>query len=91
MRPAIEVDRGENFDEAIHRRRRVCRVVPDRLWAGQFGQLGGYGHVQHHRRLVGHAVAGEIRLDVEQVPLDAVADAWRRQDEGPGTKIVVVP
>ena len=46
---------------------------------------------EHYRRLVGHAIAGEIRLDVERVPLDAVADAWRRQAEGPGTKLVVVP
>jgi NADPH2:quinone reductase len=45
----------------------------------------------HYRRLVGLAVAGEIRLDVERVPLDAVADAWRRQAEGPGTKLIVVP
>ena len=45
----------------------------------------------HYRRLVGHALAGEIRLDVERVPLDAVADAWRRQAEGAGTKLVVVP
>jgi len=45
----------------------------------------------HYRRLVEHAIAGEIRLDVERVPLDAVADAWRRQAEGPGTKLVVVP
>jgi NADPH2:quinone reductase len=46
---------------------------------------------EHYRRLVGHAAAGEIRLDVERVPLDDVADAWRRQAEGPGTKLVVVP
>jgi NADPH2:quinone reductase len=45
----------------------------------------------HYRRLVGHATAGDIRLEVEQVPLDAVADAWRRQAEGPGTKLVLVP
>jgi NADPH2:quinone reductase len=45
----------------------------------------------HYRRLVGHAVAGEIRLDVERVPLDSVADAWRRQAEGPRAKLVVVP
>ncbi len=46
---------------------------------------------EHYRRLVGHATAGEIRMDVERVPLDAVADAWRRQAEGAGTKLVVVP
>jgi NADPH2:quinone reductase len=45
----------------------------------------------HYRRLVEYAVTGEIRLDLERVPLDSVADAWRRQAEGPGTKLVVVP
>jgi len=45
----------------------------------------------HYRRLVGHMVAGEIRFDVERVPIDAVTDAWRRQAEGAGTKLVVVP
>ena len=46
---------------------------------------------EHYRRLVGHAIAGEIRLDVERVPLDSVADAWRRQGDGAGVKLVVVP
>lgn len=45
----------------------------------------------HYQRLVNHAVAGEIRLDVETVPLDAVTDAWRRQAEGAETKLVIVP
>ena len=45
----------------------------------------------HYRRLVGHAVAGELELEVERVPLDAVADAWRRQADGAGTKLVLVP
>jgi len=47
---------------------------------------------EHYGRLVGHALAGEIRLDVEQVALDDVADAWRRQAEGgAGAKLVLVP
>jgi NADPH:quinone reductase-like Zn-dependent oxidoreductase len=46
---------------------------------------------KEYRRLVSHAVAGDIRLDVERVPLDSVADAWRRQADGAGTKLVVVP
>jgi NADPH:quinone reductase-like Zn-dependent oxidoreductase len=46
---------------------------------------------EHYRRLVNHAIAGEIRLEVERVPLDSVTDAWRRQAEGAGTKLVVVP
>ena len=45
----------------------------------------------HYRRLVTHVAAGDIRFDVERVPLDSVADAWRRQAEGAGAKLVVVP
>ncbi|NUT54468.1 MAG: hypothetical protein HOQ03_00610, partial [Thermoleophilia bacterium] len=40
--------------------------------------------VEHYRRLVGHAVAGEIRLDVERVPLDAVGEGW----DAPGKRVV---
>jgi NADPH2:quinone reductase len=46
---------------------------------------------EHYRRLVGHAIAGDIQLEVEQVPLDNISDAWRRQAAGPGAKLVVVP
>ncbi|HEU5206273.1 MAG TPA: zinc-binding alcohol dehydrogenase family protein [Gaiellaceae bacterium] len=46
---------------------------------------------EHYRRLVEHALAGDIRLDVERVPLADVSAAWRRQGEGAGTKLVVVP
>jgi NADPH2:quinone reductase len=46
---------------------------------------------EQYRRLVDRAIAGDIRLDVKQVPLASVADAWRRQAEGAGTKLVVVP
>lgn len=46
---------------------------------------------EHYRRLVGHSVAGEIRLEVERIPLDSVSTAWRRQAQGAGTKLVVAP
>jgi NADPH:quinone reductase len=46
---------------------------------------------EHYPRLVDHAVAGDIRLDVEGVTLDSVTEAWRRQAEGAGAKLVVVP
>ena len=46
---------------------------------------------EHYRRLVEHVVAGDIRFEVERVPLEFVADAWRRQAEGAGAKLVVVP
>jgi NADPH:quinone reductase len=45
----------------------------------------------HYRRLVEHAIAGDVLLEVERIPLDSVADAWRRQAEGAGAKLVVVP
>jgi NADPH:quinone reductase len=40
-------------------------------------------------RLVGHAAAGEIVLDVESYPLDRVAEAWERQAGGASAKLVV--
>jgi len=46
---------------------------------------------EHYRRLVEHAIAGEVVLEVERIPLDSVADAWRRQAEGAGAKLVLVP
>jgi NADPH2:quinone reductase len=46
---------------------------------------------EHYRRLVDHAVAGDIRLDMEQVTLDSITDAWRRQAEGARAKLIVVP
>lgn len=42
--------------------------------------------VDHYRRLVGHAVSGEIRLEVERIGLEDVTEAWER----PG-KLVVCP
>lgn len=41
--------------------------------------------------VVGHAVAGRIRVDAEAVPLEQVADAWARQAQGPDAKLVLVP
>ena len=41
---------------------------------------------EHYSRLVGHALAGEIRVELERVGLDELGEAWNR----PG-KLVVVP
>ena len=46
---------------------------------------------REYRRLVQHAIAGEIRVELERVPLDGVADAWQRQADGPGRKLVRRP
>jgi NADPH2:quinone reductase len=53
--------------------------------------VGGDELADHYRRLVGHVLAGDISLDVERIPLDDVAEAWRRQSEGAGAKLVLVP
>jgi len=53
--------------------------------------IGGEELAEHYGRLVGHVLAGDITLDVERVPLENVADAWRRQAQGAGTKLVLVP
>jgi NADPH2:quinone reductase len=42
-----------------------------------------------YRRLVGHALAGDIQVDVEEVPFEGVAEAWRRQAESPHRKLIV--
>jgi NADPH2:quinone reductase len=44
-----------------------------------------------YERLTAHAEAGEIAIDVERVPLDQVADAWRRQAQSPHRKLTIVP
>ena len=44
-----------------------------------------------YERLTAHAGAGEIVVDVERIPLEHVADAWRRQAAGPHHKLTLVP
>jgi len=44
---------------------------------------------QSYLELVGHVASGRIRLDVETYPLDRIAEAWRRQAEGPAAKLVL--
>ena len=63
-------------------------------------QLELYGHTnfqaprevleREYGRLLDAASAGEIVVDLERVPFDQTVDAWRRQAEGAGRKLVVV-
>ena len=46
---------------------------------------------EEYPRLVEQAARGSIQLDLERVPLEQVGDAWRRQREGAGGKLVVIP
>lgn len=38
-----------------------------------------------------HAAAGRLHADFEELPLERVADAWRRQAESPNCKLVLRP
>jgi len=45
---------------------------------------------REYAALVDHAVRGDVEIEVERIPFDDVADAWRRQASGsPGRKLVV--
>lgn len=44
-----------------------------------------------YRRMVEHAAAGDLTADFETLPLDDAADAWRRQSDSPGRKLVIAP
>ncbi|MFL5840075.1 MAG: zinc-binding alcohol dehydrogenase family protein [Thermoleophilaceae bacterium] len=55
------------------------------------------GHVPHekteaaYRRLVELASSGELAIERETLPLDWVAEAWKRQQDSPHRKLVLVP
>jgi NADPH2:quinone reductase len=55
------------------------------------------GHVPHdkveaaYRRLIELASSGELTIDRETLPLDWVSEAWKRQQESPHRKLVLVP
>jgi NADPH2:quinone reductase len=51
--------------------------VPAEVKRGAFG------------RMCEHAARGELHVEVEEIPLDHVGEAWRRQSEGPHHKLVV--
>lgn len=44
-----------------------------------------------YQRMVGHAAAGDLTVPVERVPLERLPDAWQRQAQSPGHKLVIVP
>jgi NADPH2:quinone reductase len=74
-------------------------TIPSGFVRGKQLDLLGYSNFavprdvvrDEYRRLVEHAVAGAIRIDVERVSLDGVGEAWERQAAGAHAKLVVVP
>jgi NADPH2:quinone reductase len=65
---------------------------------GKMGELYGYSVFavpeddfrEQYLRLIGHAAAGEIILDIETYPLERIAEAWERQAAGANAKLVVM-
>jgi NADPH:quinone reductase-like Zn-dependent oxidoreductase len=41
--------------------------------------------------LTEHAASGQLTVNLEEFPLSQVQEAWRRQSNGPGTKLVLIP
>jgi NADPH:quinone reductase len=55
-------------------------------------ELTSEQRAQTLREIAAHAVAGELRVDFERVPLDDVSTAWSRQADGIATgRIVLSP
>ena len=56
-----------------------------------FSNLATPREVMHREylRLVEHAQAGEIEVEIVTFPFELAADAWERQAEGAGAKVVV--
>lgn len=44
-----------------------------------------------YRRLAREAAAGRIKVDYETMPLERVAEAWRRQAQSPHHKLILTP
>lgn len=67
----------------------------------RFGELEILGHTNFAapaevrrsalERMFAHAAKGELTADYETVPLEGIADAWRRQAESPNVKLVIDP
>jgi NADPH2:quinone reductase len=51
----------------------------------------GEVRAEAYAEMARHAVAGDLRVDVERIPLDKVEEAWERQKASPNHKIVLVP
>lgn len=74
--------------------------LPSSAIRGTLGEIRGHTNflapdeikVGAYRTMVEHVVAGRLRVDVERLPLDAVATAWERLRAGAhGRKLVLVP
>jgi hypothetical protein len=44
---------------------------------------------REYLRLLEHAAAGEVEVEIARFPFDRLGEAWQRQAEGAGAKVVV--
>lgn len=73
-------------------------TIPSSFVRGRQAEIVGYSNFAvpvdvlagEYRKLVEHAAAGRVRLDVETYPLDRAPEAWGREAAGPGAKLVVI-
>ena len=68
-------------------RNKLVSILPHANWA-----FSGAERAAAFEQLATHAQSGALRLEVERVPLDDAASAWRRLEAGTATrKLVIVP
>jgi NADPH2:quinone reductase len=73
--------------------------LPAPLVRGRFITILGHANfhapaevrAQAYRDLARHAAGGGLTVDLERVPLREIEAAWKRQAQGPGRKLVIVP
>jgi NADPH2:quinone reductase len=71
--------------------------IPSALVRGKQLEILGYSNHEvpddvrrnAYLELVGCAASGDVNFPIETYPLERVAEAWRRQVEGPGAKLIV--
>jgi len=71
--------------------------IPSALIRGKQLEIFGYSNLDvpddvrrnAYLELVGHAAGGDISFPIETYPLERMAEAWQRQAEGPGAKLIV--
>ena len=68
-------------------RNKLVSILPHANWA-----FSGAERAAAFEQLAAYAQSGALRLDVERLPLDDAASAWRRLEAGTATrKLVIVP
>ncbi len=71
--------------------------IPSALVRGKQLNILGYANPQlplelrrsAYLELLGHGAAGEVRFQIETYPFEQAIEAWERQADGPGAKLIV--